>query len=139
MTASGTSMWRIALQDIDAAGVVFGPIFAEQAHRLYEQTMANIGHPLPQMIHDSTWALPLVASTSLFKRPCFHGDLLTLTIGFHSLDDSSFRSETLFRKEDTLVAEVTFDHCAIDLSTRKRCVLPKKLLQDLSLTPEIDT
>jgi acyl-CoA thioesterase FadM len=79
----------LALDDIDAAGVAFGPRLIALAHHAFEQAMADAGAPLPDLLREGRWAMPLVRIDTVFTAPLRHGDRVGWTVRLERLGDTS--------------------------------------------------
>jgi acyl-CoA thioesterase FadM len=117
----------LALDDIDAAGVAFGPRLIALAHHAFEQAMADAGAPLPDLLRDGRWAMPLVRIESTFTAPLRHGDRVGWTVRLERLGDTS----ATLRIDATTAAgpayAVTQVHVCLDRTTGRPAPWPVPL------------
>lgn len=124
---------NITLHDIDAAGVMFFADYFRHAHDAYECFMAEIGFPLPQLIHQRT-LLPLVHSEADFLLPVHHGDRLRIEIHLERIGTSSFTVGYQFLDTQAReVARIKTTHVLLHPGKRSPMGLPKTLLKSLDV------
>jgi 1,4-dihydroxy-2-naphthoyl-CoA hydrolase len=115
---------RIRLNDIDAAGVAFGPQLIAWAHEAVEDVLLGVGVDLAAVIREGAYALPLVRIESDFRAPVRHGDDLQAQVRLVALGETSFRLSTTLTVGTTVVATVIQVHVAIDRAAGRPLPLP---------------
>ena len=80
---------RVYLADTDAAGVVYFARGLEICHEAYEESLAETGISLKQIIEENI-ALPIVRAEIDFLRPIFCGDRLQISLNVSRVDNSEF-------------------------------------------------
>jgi 1,4-dihydroxy-2-naphthoyl-CoA hydrolase len=131
--------YRLLIDDIDAAGVVFGPRLVAIAHRAVEEVLADRGLDFAAVLRDGVFALPLVKVEAEFREPLRHGDRLDLVVGCDRLGSSSFTMTIDMRTRDGAIAAVVRQtQVAIAVATRTAIPLPagvRQALTGLMLSP----
>ncbi len=82
--------FRVGLHDTDAAGVLFFAQLFRHAHEAYEAFMAHIGFPLPEMIRQGEYHLPLVSAQANYLAKISHGDDIQVTVQVAQISKRSF-------------------------------------------------
>jgi 1,4-dihydroxy-2-naphthoyl-CoA hydrolase len=123
---------RIYLSDTDAAGVVYFAKGLEICHQAYEESLAEQGISLKQMIQESKTALPIVHGEIDFLRPLFCGDRIQISLVASLINHSEFAiAYQIFlidNLEQTLVKAQT-RHVCINPQIRQRVDLPVAVLE----------
>ena len=81
---------RIYLSDTDAAGVVYFAKGLEICHQAYEESLAQAGISLNQIIREGKTALPIVHAEIDFLRPIFLGDRIQVSLNTSLVNDREF-------------------------------------------------
>lgn len=118
---------RIYLGDTDAAGVVYFARGLEICHEAYEESLANSGIDLKQMLREKTIALPIVHAEIDFLRPLFCGDRIMVNLSPNLINTSEFivnyQISNTINPDKTLVQAQT-KHVCINPNQRTRINLP---------------
>ncbi|MCK4858087.1 MAG: acyl-CoA thioesterase [candidate division Zixibacteria bacterium] len=124
----------IKLRDTDAAGLLF---FANQlvyAHDLYELFLERIGFPLPQVIRQEPFLLPIVHVESDYLAKLEVGEQVEIILTVAKISDSSFTlAYQLFNSAGELAGEAKTVHVAVDKKRGQKIKLPDKLRNALTL------
>ncbi len=123
---------RVYLGDTDAAGVVYFAKGIEICHEAYEESLANAGISLQQMLKEKTIALPIVRAEINFLRPLFCGDRISITLNGDRLGDNEFAVNYQISTVDNLdkvYIQAQTRHVGIDPQKRIRLDLPSSILQ----------
>ena len=81
---------RIYLSDTDAAGVVYFARGLEICHEAYEESLAEAGISIKELIREEKIALPIVHAEIDFLRPIFCGDRIQVSLNASLINDSEF-------------------------------------------------
>ncbi|MEY2858949.1 MAG: hypothetical protein RLZZ74_3262 [Cyanobacteriota bacterium] len=123
---------RIYLSDTDAARVVYFAKGLEICHQAYEESLAEQGISLKQMIQEGKTALPIVHAEIDFLRPLFCGDRIQISLVASLINHSEFAiAYQIFlidNLEQTLVKAQT-RHVCINPQIRQRVDLPVAVLE----------
>jgi 1,4-dihydroxy-2-naphthoyl-CoA hydrolase len=123
---------RIYLSDTDAARVVYFAKGLEICHQAYEESLAEQGISLKQMIQESKTGLPIVHAEIDFLRPLFCGDRIQISLVASLINHSEFAiAYQIFlidNLEQTLVKAQT-RHVCINPQIRQRVDLPVAVLE----------
>jgi 1,4-dihydroxy-2-naphthoyl-CoA hydrolase len=123
---------RIRLNDIDAAGVAFGPHLIALAHEAVEDALRAAGLDFAAVLREGAYALPLVRIESDFKAPVRHGDDLEPTVTVVKRGERSFTLKTVLQIAGGPVAvEVVQTHVALDPKARAAVALPAAVVTAL--------
>lgn len=116
----------IHLADTDAAGVVYFAKLLEICHEGYEESLAEFGINLQELVQKFTVAIPIVHAEADFFRPIFWRDRVILNLTPILLSETEFEVSYSLRKEDSDKALATgmTRHVCINSQTRKRVALP---------------
>ena len=80
----------IRFQEIDAAGILFyGRVF-DLFHDAYVGLLTELGFPLPMMLADEPWLLPLAHAEADYRAPLRFGDRVEVELQTRRLGKSSF-------------------------------------------------
>ncbi len=117
--------YRVTLDEVDAAGVVFAPTLIALAHRAYERAALKRGLDLAALVRARAIAVPLVRIECDFTAPSRHGDELTLAVSCARVGTSSY---ALVVAIDGVAGDaravVTQVHACIDPAAGKSIPLP---------------
>lgn len=91
--------FRVALHDIDAAGILFYGHLFRHAHDAYEAFMAGIGFPLAEIIRAGDPLLPLVHAEADYLLPLRHGEAIQVELGVLRLGFAAFTLGYRFRDD----------------------------------------
>jgi 1,4-dihydroxy-2-naphthoyl-CoA hydrolase len=83
--------FRVALHDVDAAGVMFFAHLFRHAHDAYEALMGAVGQPLDRLIRERRTLLPLVRAEADYRSPMRHGQDVIVDVCVAEIGTSSFR------------------------------------------------
>ncbi|RMG37098.1 MAG: acyl-CoA thioesterase [Gammaproteobacteria bacterium] len=120
------------LYDIDAAGVLFFGHLFRHLHDAYEAFMAEVGWPLPEIIAEGRFALPIVHTSADYLLPIRHGQALMVELAVTEIDESGFGIDYRIRDADNrLYATASTRHRCIAPEAQKRCPLPEALRRSL--------
>lgn len=121
---------RIYLCDTDAAGVVYFAKGLEICHEAYEESLAEAGISIQELIRGKT-ALPIVHAEIDFLRPIFCSDRIQVSLNASLVNDSEFAiAYQIFpagNSNQALVKAKT-QHVCINSQVRQRIDLPADLL-----------
>ena len=117
--------------DTDAAGVMHFHQLFRWSHEAWEESLELYGvsagsvfpgcRVQPQV---PEVALPVVHCHADFLKPVHGGDQLIVQLDPQRLDPSCFEVRSVFSLEDKPVARSLIRHLAIDIESRRRCILP---------------
>lgn len=119
---------RVYLGDTDAAGVVYFARGLEICHEAYEESLAETGISLKQMIRDKKIGLPIVHAEIDFLRPLFCGNQLQVSLSSSQVNDSEFAIAYKISLDNNL-AQVL-----VTANTRHVCINPH-INQRINLSP----
>lgn len=126
---------RIYLDDTDAAGVVYFAKGLEICHQAYEESLAEAGISINQMIRGGHTALPIVHAEIDFLRPLGCGDRIQVNFKPNLVSSSEFKIAyqifAIANREKVLV-EAQTRHVCINPRLRQRIDLPATMLEWLS-------
>ena len=126
---------RVYISDTDAAGVVYFAKGLEICHEAYEESLADAGISLKQMIRLGKTALPIVHAEIDFIRPLFCGDQIQISLVTSLVKDSEFAIAYQICAVDNLeqiLVKAQTRHVCINPQLRQRINLPTALLQWLN-------
>ncbi len=126
---------RVYLGDTDAAGVVYFPKGLEICHAAYEESLAEAGISLNQMIQAGKTALPIVHAEIDFIRPIYCGDQLQVTLTISQVNNSEFAiAYQIFPVDnlDQILVKAQTRHVCINPQIRQRIDLPAAMLEWLN-------
>ena len=125
---------HVRFGDIDAAGVIHFYHLFRWAHESWEESLQSFGlnsiNIFPGSINKDSEphiALPIVNCKADFLRPIRLGDLLKVRIKPKKLDLQSFEVVIQFYRNNDLVAITYIRHLSLNITTKKRCNLPKDI------------
>ncbi|MEM7758851.1 MAG: thioesterase family protein [Cyanobacteria bacterium P01_A01_bin.40] len=127
---------RIYLNDTDAAGVVYFAKGLEICHEAYEESLAEAGISLKQMIAAGKTALPIVHAEIDFLRPLFCGNLIQVNLNVSLINNSEFAIAYQISPVDNLeriLVKAQTRHVCINPQLRRRIDLPAEMLEWLNL------
>ena len=126
---------RVYLSDTDAAGVVYFAKGLEICHEAYEESLADGGISLKQMIRSGETALPIVHAEIDFIRPLFCGDQIQISLVTSLVKDSEFAiAYQIFPVDnpEQILVKAQTRHVCINPQLRQRINLPTAVLQWLN-------
>ncbi len=126
---------RVYLSDTDAAGVVYFAKGLEICHEAYEESLADAGISLKQMICLGETALPIVHAEIDFIRPLFCGDQIQVNLVTSLVQDSEFAIAYQIFSVDNLeqiLLRAQTRHVCINPQLRQRINLPTAVLEWLN-------
>lgn len=135
--AAPVHRFRVALHDVDAAGILFFAHLFRHAHDAYELAMAELGSPLDGLIREGALGLPLVHAEADFRRPLRHGALVEVRTSLGELSERRFVVHYRFESDAALAATATSVHVAIDPATGRSIPLPRTLIDLLNRFPPL--
>jgi 1,4-dihydroxy-2-naphthoyl-CoA hydrolase len=105
----------VAFNDVDAAGIVyFGNVF-DYCHRVFERLLETINIPLPQILKDAGWAMPLVHAEADYLKPILHGERLQVQVDLTKIGGSSLHFHyEIYGPGGELRARVTLVHATVE-------------------------
>lgn len=120
--------FSIPFQDIDAAGIVFFAHLFRYAHEAYEGFMAHVGQPLPTILADRRFLLPLVHAEADYQHPLRHGEAIRTELRVEELGDTSFTLGYRFIDEQGRQrANARTVHVVLDTISRHPSTIPHAL------------
>jgi 1,4-dihydroxy-2-naphthoyl-CoA hydrolase len=123
---------RIYLSDTDAAGVVYFAKGLEICHQAYEESLAEQGISLKQMIQEGKTALPIVHGEIDFLRPLFCGDRIQISLVASLINHSEFAIAYqifLIDNLEQILVKGQTRHVCINPQIRQRVDLPVAVLE----------
>ena len=122
----------LLLDDIDAAGVAFGPRLIALAHQAVEPRLDGTPLAFAALLREGRWVLPIVAIAADFRRPLRHGDAVTFQVALEELGRRSVRLGISLRTADgSDAAHIRQTHACLDRSTGQSCDWPAPLAEAL--------
>ena len=115
---------RIRMHDIDAAGVIF---FAHQFRLMsdaFEDYIRDLGQDFSELVTNSGYHFVIVHAESDFLKPVKLGDELRIAVKKQDQSTHSFTIQYELYNGDTLVGTCMSVHVCIDARTRKKTALP---------------
>jgi acyl-CoA thioesterase FadM len=119
--------FRICLDDIDAAGVIFAPRLIALVHRSIETILAKRGLDFAAIIRQGIHALPVVRIETEFLAPLRHGDEVTVSLSVHRLGTRSVTFAAVVSipaQNHRVAAKVMQTQVAIDIASNAAVDLP---------------
>jgi 1,4-dihydroxy-2-naphthoyl-CoA hydrolase len=123
---------RIYLSDTDAAGVVYFAKGLEICHQAYEESLAEQGISLKQMIQESKTGLPIVHAEIDFLRPLFCGDRIQISLVASLINHSEFAiAYQIFHVDnlEQILVKGQTRHVCVNPQIRQRVDLPVAVLE----------
>jgi 1,4-dihydroxy-2-naphthoyl-CoA hydrolase len=123
---------RIYLSDTDAAGVVYFAKGLEICHEAYEESLAEAGISLNQMICQGKIALAIVHAEINFLRPIFCGDRLQISLDASLISNNEFAiayQMSPVDNSDKILIKAKTRHICINPQIRRRIDLPAAMLE----------
>ncbi len=118
--------FKVALHDIDAAGVMFFAHTLRHAHNAYEACMTDIGFSLETMIEQQRH-LPIVHCDADYSAAIKHGENVCIQIQLKNIGKHSFTLGYQFTdSSNRLLAKATTVHVMLD-SNKQPTALPQAL------------
>jgi 1,4-dihydroxy-2-naphthoyl-CoA hydrolase len=123
---------RIYLSDTDAARVVYFAKGLEICHQAYEESLAEQGISLKQMIQESKTGLPIVHAEIDFLRPLFCGDRIQISLVASLINHSEFAiAYQIFHVDnlEQILVKGQTRHVCVNPQIRQRVDLPVAVLE----------
>jgi acyl-CoA thioesterase FadM len=121
----------ITFSQADMAGIAYFNQAFNIFHDQYEEFVhAKIG-PKKDWFANPEWVVPIRHIESDYLRPLMAFETYDLTIEVVHTGDSSFRLETVFKKNDTEHCKISSTHVFIDKKTFKPRSIPAEILNKL--------
>ena len=124
--------YRLLLDDIDAAGVVFGPRLIAIAHRAVETALAGVGVDFAAILREGRFALPIVKIEADFSAALRHGDEVTLDISCARIGKGSFTIVSEIRTVKVVAAKIIQIHAVFDVVNQTGMALPESVRQGVA-------
>ena len=110
---------RIYLNDTDAAEVVYFAKGLEICHEAYEESLAEAGISINELIREGTIALPIIHAEIDFLRPISCGDRIQISLSANLINDSEFAIAYKIFPADNL------NQVLVKAQTRHVCINPQ--------------
>lgn len=123
--------FKVPLQEVDHAGVLYFAHLFSHAHDAYAQLMESMGFPLHQIIESGKYHIPLAHAEADFLAPMRHGQLVEVQAHIERLGNTSFTLKYEFSSNAGLCALVSTRHVVIAPDTGSPILIPGKLRQEL--------
>ncbi len=133
---------RVYLGDTDAAGVAYFAKAIEICHEAYEESLAQAGVSLQQILQAGKIILPITHAEIDFVRPLFCGDQLQINLVANLINQSEFAiAYQIYNVNnlDQILAQAKTQHVCINPQIKKRVDLPFILLAWLENNKYNDT
>ncbi|MBM4359418.1 MAG: thioesterase family protein [Deltaproteobacteria bacterium] len=123
----------VRFEEVDAAGLLFFPIFAAYAHEAMAALFDGLPGGYPAMILERRIGLPAVAMTSSFRSPLRFGDVAIIETTVTRLGNRSCElSYEFLRKADgASCASMTHTVVTTDLTEVKSCPMPADVRREI--------
>lgn len=117
----------VRFEEVDAAGLLFFPIFAAYAHDAMAALFEELPGGYPALILQRRVGLPAVAMTSSFKSPLRYGDVACIDACVSRLGTRSAELMYEFRRQADGIVCATMSHTVVstDLATVRSCAMPQ--------------
>lgn len=116
---------RLALADIDAAGIAFSGRLVTIALEALEAGLSRAGLDFATVIRDGRFGVPLVHLEADFRRPLRHGDAVELDLVCERIGEHSYTCRVdLVPADGAVAASVRFVAAVVDLTTFRPCAVP---------------
>jgi 1,4-dihydroxy-2-naphthoyl-CoA hydrolase len=122
---------RVYLGDTDAAGVVYFAKGMEICHEAYEESLAQAGVNLQQILQAGKIILPITHAKIDFLRPLFCGNQLQVSLVANLINPSEFAiAYRIYNVNnlDMVLVHAQTKHVCINPQIKKRVDLPFILL-----------
>ena len=120
--------------ETDAAGVVHFLQLFKWCHEAWEESLEKYGLVLREIfptINISTnqfdTALPVVHCEARYFKPIYVGDLINIELYPEKINESSFILRCKLKKNSDEIGITNIKHVSINLITREKNLLPKKI------------
>ncbi|MBK5968340.1 MULTISPECIES: acyl-CoA thioesterase [Thiorhodovibrio] len=124
--------FRIALHDVDAAGLIFFGNLFRHLHDAYECWMETLGFPIDALIRQGEILLPLIHAEADYRAPMRHGARIRIQLGLDQLAATRFTlTYRCLNQDNTLAATALTRHCCIDPERHKPTPIPGNLAKAL--------
>ncbi len=125
--------YRLALHEVDAAGVAFFGHLFRHAHDAYELFMEDLGLGLRELLEEGSRGLPLVHCEADFLAPIRHRDQVRVELTVIRLGSSSFDIGYRFLAEDGRpLARAETRHVLVDRAEGSPLPLPPNMRASLA-------
>lgn len=121
-----TILRPVRFEEVDAAGLLFFPVFAAYAHEAMAALFDDLEGGYPAMIMKRRVGLPAVAMTSQFLSPLRFGDVAEIATSVTRLGNRSAEIHYDFKRKADGVVCSTMSHTVVctDLDVVKSCAMP---------------
>ena len=125
--------YRLALHEVDAAGVAFFGHLFRHAHDAYELFMEGLGLGLRELLEEGSRGLPLVHCEADFLAPIRHRDPVRIELTVIRLGTSSFDIGYRFLAQDGRpLARAKTRHVLVDRAEGSPLPLPTDMRTPLA-------
>ena len=124
--------FKVPLQEVDHAGIMFFAHLFSHAHDAYAQLMESMGLPLYQIIESGEYHIPLAHAEADFMAPMRHGQLIQVQVQIRRLGKTSFALQYEFSSDAGLCALVSTRHVVIAPDTGDPVPIPDNLRRELA-------
>lgn len=116
----------VRFEEVDAAGLLFFPIFAAYAHEAMAAFFGELTGGYPELILGRRFGLPAVAMTSEFRSPLRFGDVAEVEARVARLGNRSVSFDYRFRRKSDGAVVATMAHTVVatDLVSVRSCPMP---------------
>ena len=122
---------KVRFGDCDIANVIHFHNLLKWSHEAWEESMDKYGLTLKKIFPDGVSqeksVLPIINCEAKFFGPINFGDLLSIQIEPHKINNHLFKVKTIFFKDSIKVAESIIIHCSINPNTRVKTNLSEDL------------
>jgi len=135
MSPLHTYAFRVRFQDVDASGVMSVPTLLTHVHDAYMELLDSAGLPLPKVLAEGEFILPLVRVEADVLGPLRHGESLRVEVRCSESSARSFTLEHTVSAKETgaTVATCRTVHVAVDPKTGRARPLPSALVDALGI------
>lgn len=125
MGAMRVSSRRLALADIDAAGIAFSGRLVVIALEALEAGLSVNGLDFATLIRERRYGVPLVHLEADFRHPLRHGDPVELDLVCERIGEHSYTCRVdLVQADGTVAAQVRFVAAVVDMATFRATAVP---------------
>jgi 4-hydroxybenzoyl-CoA thioesterase len=117
----------VRFEEVDAAGLLFFPVFAAYAHEAMAALFDGLHGGYPALIMKRRVGLPAVAMSSEFLSPLRFGDVAEIATSVTRLGNRSVELHYEFKRLGDGVVCATMQHTVVctDLETVRSCEMPE--------------
>ena len=119
--------FEVLFQHVDAAGIVFFGRMFEYFHDAYVATLADAGHPLPDVLAEKRWLAPLVHAEADYLSPLRFGDTVDARVVRALVKGSKLVVGYRVSVGDRVAAVGHTVHIFCDMDTLERVDMPSDL------------